>query len=1045
MNNSPQPEDRRGPIAYMVRHRVASNLLMLTLLLGGLLSVLSIKQELFPDFDLDMVNISVSYPGASPEEIEQGIILSVEEAVRGLEGVEEVSSNAQEGNGTVTVELLAGADQQKVYQEIQQEVDRITTFPEESEEPSVVLVTHKREVINLVIHGDLSENILRELAEETRDSLLQSPDITQVELSGVRDYEIGISVSRDRLREFNLTIPEIAAKVKAAALELAGGSLKTDGGEILVRLQDRRDYGEEFADIPIIGAGDGGQVLLGDIAEINDGFEDTDKFATYNGESGILIDVYRVGEQTPIQVADAAIVIVEEINETYPPGVSISILNDRSDVYRQRANLLLKNGFTGLVLVLIFLGVFLQPRLAFWVMMGIPISFLGTFLFLPRMDVSLNMMSMFAFIIALGIVVDDAIVVAENIHGYIKRGSSPIRAAILGAKEMATPVIFSVLTNIVAFCPLLFVPGVIGKIWKVIPIVVISVFSISLVECLLVLPSHLSHKGLLGKILAPVTRRQSVFADWFYQLIQSHYSPFLSRMLKLRYLVVAGALSILILVVGYVVGKRIGTEMMPRVDADFSVVTVALPYGSPVEKTMKVRDQLVAAGQAIARENGGDKLLTGIYAEVGTSYNGVSGGHVVEVRCYLTDSEIRPIGTSEFTQLWRQETGEIPGLQALIFEADSGGPGSGKSITLELSHTDTGILDRAGTDLANTLALFPVVSDIDDGFADGKVQLDFSLLPQGINLGLTASEVAAQVRGSYYGTEALRQQRGRNEVKVKVRLPENERESEYDLEQLLIRTPDGIEIPLNEVARITRGRAYTTIERREGRRTVTVSANVSPASEAERIADEVTVKILPDLMEKYPGLSWGYEGRQADFREGNASLGMGFVFALLMIYVLLAIPFRNYTQPLIVMVAIPFGVIGAVIGHVIMGYSLSVMSLMGIVALSGVVVNDALILIDFINVKTAEGMPSVEAIHAAGVRRFRPIILTTLTTFGGLAPMIFESSRQARFMIPMAISLGFGILFSTGITLLLVPSLCLIREDIGHFFSRFREIPEERT
>jgi len=484
---------------------------------------------------------------------------------------------------------------------------------------------------------------------------------------------------------------------------------------------------------------------------------------------------------------------------------------------------------------------------------------------------------------------------------------------------------------------------------------------------------------------------------------------------------------------------------MPRVESDFSVVTAVLPYGSPVERTIEVRDKLVAAGNKIGREHGGKELLQGIYADIGRSYNGVSGGHVVEVRCYLTDSDTRPIGTSEFTKFWRRAVGEIPGLQAMIFESDRGGPGGGRGVTLELSHADTDILDQAGTELAEALTLFPVVSDVDDGFADGKVQLDFSLLPQGINLGLTASEVAAQVRGSYYGTEALRQQRGRNEVKVKVRLPKNERESEYDLERLLIRTPDGVDIPLNEVALITRGRAYTTIERKEGRRTVTVSANVSPASEAERIANEVTVKILPDLMEKYPGLTWGYEGRQADFREGNASLGMGFVFALLLIYVLLAIPFRNYTQPLIVMVAIPFGVIGAVIGHIIMGYSLSIMSLMGIVALSGVVVNDALILIDFINNKTAEGMPATEAIHAAGVRRFRPILLTTLTTFGGLAPMIFETSRQASFMIPMAISLGYGILFSTAITLLLVPSLCLIREDIGHFFSRFRKIPEERT
>jgi len=1022
----------------MVRHRVASTLLMLTLLIGGLISASSIKQEVFPDFDMDMVSISVSYPGSSPEEIEQGIILSVEEAVRGLEGVDKVSSTAREGAGAVTVELLSGVDQQKVYQEIQQEVDRIRTFPEEAEEPNVVLVARKRGVITLALHGDLPESTLRALAERTRDLLLQNPEITLVELEGARDYEIEIAIAGSRLREYGLTIPEIARRIKTAALEQAGGGLKTDGGEILVRLQDRRDYGHEFADIPIIGGVEGGQVLLGDIADITDGFEDTDRFATYNGEPCIILEVYRVGEQTPIRVADAARKVMEELNETYPPGVTLSVLRDRSEIYRQRANLLLKNGFTGLALVLILLGLFLQPRLAFWVMMGIPISFLGAFLFLPQADVSLNMISMFAFIIAMGIVVDDAIVVAENIHGYLKRNVPPVRAAILGAKEMASPVIFSVLTNIVAFCPLLFVPGFIGKIWRVIPIVVISVFGISLIECLLVLPSHLSHKGILGLLLGPISRRQAIFSDWFYRLIRSRYSPFLERILRFRYLVVAGAIAILILVGGYVFGKRIGTELMPRVESDYAVATAVLPYGSPVERTMAIRDRMVLAGEEVGSEYRDPKLLEGIYAEIGTSYNGVSGGHVVEVRCYLTDADTRPIGTGEFARLWRQAVGKMPGLQALVFESDRGGPGGGRGITLELSHSNTGTLDRAGTELAETLALFPVVSDIDDGFADGKVQLDFSLLPQGVNLDLTASELAAQVRGSYYGTEALRQQRGRNEVKVKVRLPEDERDSEYDLERLLIRTPDGIDVPLNEVARVTRGRAYTTIERTDGRRTITVSANVSPPSEAERIVGETTKNILPELMEKYPGLSWGFSGRQEAFRESNSALGTGFIIALLMIYVLLAIPFRNYTQPLIVMVAIPFGVIGAVIGHIIMGYSLSIMSLMGIVALSGVVVNDALILIDFINNKTAEGMPATEAIHAAGVRRFRPILLTTLTTFGGLAPMIFESSRQARFMIPMAISLGYGILFSTAITLLLVPSLCLIREDIGRFFTRFR-------
>jgi len=1030
-------DEKGGAIAWMVHNPVAANLLMLTLLIGGAISFFSIKQEVFPDFDLDVVTVTVPYPGASPEEIEQGVILSVEEAVRGLEGVKEVSSTAREGSGTVSVELLGGADRQKVYQEIQQEVDRITTFPDEAEEPSVVLVTHRRQVIDLALHGRVSERVLRTLAEQARDRLLQDPEITQVELGGARDYEIGIEVGRSRLREYGLTIPEVAELVRTSALELAGGGIKTQGGEILVRIKDRRDYGREFAELPVIGPGEGGQVRLGEIAEITDGFEDTDRFASYNGEPSILLEVYRVGDQTPVRVADAARRVMESLNAGYPPGVELSVLNDRSEVYRQRASLLLTNGFWGLLLVLGLLGLFLQPRLAFWVMMGIPISFLGAFLLLPRLDVSINMISMFAFIVALGIVVDDAIVVAENIHEYRQRGVEPVRASIVGAREVGSPVVFSVLTNIAAFCPLLFIPGVMGKIWAVIPIVVISVFSISLVESLLVLPAHLSHGKLLETLLAGITRRQRVFSSWFYRVVRSHFSPFLKRVLGHRYLVVAAAVSVLILVLGYVAGKRIRTVPFPRVESDYAVATAVLPYGSPVEATMKIRDRLVAAADKVAGAHGGDTLLKGIYAEIGESYNGVSGGHVVEIRCFLTDPDERPIGTTEFAAYWREAVGPLTGLQTLIFESDRGGPGSGSSLTIELSHTDSGVLDRAGSELAAALEHFPVVSDIDDGFADGKPQLDFSLNPEGVNLGLTAQSVASQVRGAFYGTEALRQQRGRNEVKVMVRLPEDERASEYDLDRLLLRTPSGVEVPLREIAAVKRGRAYTSIERREGRRTVTVSANVNPPSEGERVLREVTEKVLPGLVRKYPGLSWGFEGRQADFEESTSTLWTGFLFAILLIYVLLAIPFRSYTQPLIVMVAIPFGIIGAVVGHIIMGYSLSLMSLMGIVALSGVVVNDALVLIDFINREQAAGVPAFEAIHAAGVRRFRPILLTTLTTFGGLAPMIFETSRQARFMIPMAISLGFGILFSTGITLILVPSLCLIREDAGRLFRRF--------
>jgi multidrug efflux pump subunit AcrB len=1029
--NATDPDKRTGgPIAWMAGNPVAANLLMLVLLVGGFISLLRVKKEVFPDFELDIVNVSVSYPGASPEEVEQGIVLAIEEAVRGLDGVDQVTARAGEGFAQVSIEVLLGADAQKVYQDVQQEVDRIRTFPEDAERPAVTLAARKREVVQLALYGDQSETVLRNMADRIRDRLLQDENITQVELEGVRPHEVLVSISRENLRAYGITLSDIAARIRAAALELPGGGIKTTGGEILIRLNDRRDYAREFATLPVIRTADGSTVRLGDIAEVRDTFEDIDRFETYNGKPSVLIEVYRVGRQTPTQVADAVLRMVDELNAELPAGLKLALLRDLSDIYRQRAALLLKNGAIGLVLVMVLLGSFLEIRLAFWVMMGIPISFLGGLLLLTPFGLSINMISMFAFLIALGIVVDDAIVVGENVYEYHQRGVPFFQAAINGGREVAMPVTFSVLTNIVTFMPLYFVPGFIGKIWKVIPLVVITVFTISLGECLYILPAHLAHaerrRTRMGSWLH---ERQQRFSHAFSRWVRRRYLPFLEGVLHHRYLTVAVAVAILMVTIGYVRGKRIGMIPMPRTESDYAIVTAALPYGSPVAQTRTVRDRLEEAARAVAEENGGDNLVTGIYTLIGGSFRNVSGGHVVEVRAYLTDSDTRPIPTRRFTEYWRQRVGRIPGLEALIFESDRGGPGSGASINVELSHTDSGTLEKASGELADLLSDFPVVSDIDDGFSPGKPQFDFRMRPEGLALGLTASDVARQVRDAFYGAEALRQQRGRHEVKVKVQLPEAERVSEFDLEQLLVRTPAGVDVPLHEVAAAERGRAYTSIDRREGRRTVAVTGN-APASENQRILDTITESLLPQLREKYPNLGYSFEGRQADFIESMASLKVGFLMAIFAIYALLAVPFRSYTQPLIIMASIPFGIVGAVIGHVIMGYHLSIMSMMGVVALAGVVVNDSLVLIDFANRERRGGLSVHDAIVSAGTRRFRPILLTTLTTFGGLAPMIFETSRQARFMIPMALSLGYGIVFATLITLILVPSLYLIIEDI---------------
>ncbi|MDA0711962.1 MAG: efflux RND transporter permease subunit, partial [bacterium] len=1021
MSDSPS-QSAHGPLAWMVHNRVTPNILMLVFILGGLFMTTRIKQEVFPAFDLDQVSIRVPYPGASPEEVEQGIILAIEEAVRGLDGVKEVNATASEGMGSVIVELMVGVDQQKVYQDIQQQVDGITTFPEDAEEKQVVLETRRRGVLTLQIYGEATEWALRDLAELVRDQLLQDPNISLVELSGARDYEVRVEVSQDQLRTYGLTLNEIARKIDATAVEVPGGSVKTASGEILMRMKERRNWAREFARIPIVTAPDGTTLYLSDIAVVREGFEESNEAATYNGHRTVGLDVYRIGDQTPIQVSDAVRSAMDHILADLPPGVHYAINNDRSTIYRQRLNLLLRNGFLGLVVVLGVLGLFLEFKLAFWVTLGIPISFLGSFLFLSGMGVSLNIISLFAFIVALGIVVDDAIISGENIFEYRQQGMSFMDAAIRGARDVSVPITFSILTNVVAFLPLLYVPGLLGKIWKVIPAVVITVFLISWVESLLILPSHLAHGENTkdGRIAAFLHRHQQRFSRKFVHFVETVYAPFLKRCMHARYLTSAIAVTALMIVIAYALSGRMGLILMPKIESDSAAVTAVLPYGSAMEKAERVRDKLVAGANAVARENGGDLLIEGVYATITENR--------VDVFAYLTPPEVRPISTTRVAELWRASVGDILGLEVLKFESDRGGPGSGPSITVELSHRDIGVLDRASAALATALEQFSQTKDIDDGYTPGKRQLDFQLTPEGRSLGLTSADVARQVRSAFYGAEALRQQRGRNEVRVRVSLPEAERVREFDIEHLLIRTPSGRHVPLRQVTEVTPGRAYTSITRRDGRRTVSVTSAVEPVDETNQVLVTLNAEILPQLALDYPGLAFGFEGRQADMQESLSALAYGFLLAVVLFYVLLAIPFRSYTQPLIVLVAIPFGIFGAIIGHLIMGYSLSIISLMGIIALSGVVINDALVMIDYANIQRRAGAGPFEAIHSAGVRRFRPILLPTLTPFGGLSPMIFETSRQARFMIPMALSLGYGIVFATGVILVLVPCLYMMME-----------------
>lgn len=1016
----------------MVKNHVAANLLMMILVIGGLIAAANITQEVFPEYDLDIVEVSVSYPGASPEEVEEGLILSIEEEIRSLDSVERVTAVAEEGKASISVELLTGSDANKTLQDIKSAVDRISSLPDDAERPLIRLKTRRREVLRLALSGDLDERTLYDLAGTVREDLVGLPEITQVELRGLRQPELSIEVPHHILRSFELTLGDIAGIIRARAVDVPAGGIKALGGEILLRTTERRDFAADFNNIALISKDDGTEVSLGQIATITEGFTETDREAYYNGKRAALIYVFRTGEQTPKEVSLAVHDYMDSLRKTLPAGISLEAFRDRSELYQDRLDLLLGNGSFGLLLVLLTLGLFLEVRLAFWVAMGVPISIIGSFLILAFMGGSINMVSMFAFIITLGIVVDDAIVVGENI--YFKRqqpGADPVRSAIDGAREMAAPVAIAVSTNVIGFFPLLFVSGSTGKFFAILPAVVIGVFLISLLESLLVLPAHLSYST--PKKESGFMKALEVVPDWFGGKLQSFikrvFQPVLRFSLSSRYLITLLALAILSVSFVYWDSGWINFSFRPNIQTDSVDAEIELPFGTNFNEVRRIAKLVEDGGMRALANNGGKDILVGVMTDVGRR-----GSNTAEITFNLVPQKERKITTREFSVIWRQEVGEIAGLEKLFFDYVVG-PGGSSAINVELTHPDPSTLELAASDLARSIADFKGVTDIDDGFARGKSQLDFTMKPAGHSVGLTARELGSQVRHAFYGAEALRQQRGRDEIKVMVRLPESERKSLFNLEQLLIRTPDGGEIPLADAATITQSRAYTEINRVDGKRVLNVTANVvQGVANENKILATLKTDYMPDLLAKYSGLKYSFQGRQREQRKAVHDLLIGICYAMPGIFCLLAILFRSYVQAGMVMLSIPFGLVSAQLGHILMGYDLSIISIFGMIALCGVVINGGLVFNVTANRFHEAGQSPMEAAFNGATRRFRPIILTSFTTFFGLAPMIFEQSVQARFLIPMAISLGYGILFTTFVILILNPAMYVIYHDIRKVF-----------
>lgn len=1035
-------EEKEGLIGFFARHSVIANLIMMLLVAGGFWTMYNIQKEVLPQFELDIVEVDVTYPGASPVEVEDGILLPVEEAIRGVQGIKEITSQAREGSGQISVELVAGSDRMKAFQDIDQAVNRIQTFPDEIERPQVRLQAIQRDVMEIGLYGDVDIWTLRLFAERLKNILLSNENITQVEIGNVPEFVTHIEIPSQMLLEYGITLGQVADIVRQSSLDVPAGAVETRTGEITLRMQERKIWAEQFKEIDIISSTSGATVKLGDIAEITDGFEEEGFHGQFNKTNSVEVEIFRIGDQSPLEIESAVKEILTDYEVNLPPGVNVRISGNRADDYRERLSLLTSNGLAAIVIVLIILSLFLEYRLAFWVMMGMTISFIGGILFLPLLDISVNMISMFGFLVVLGIVVDDAIVVGENIYEYRQKGYNFLDAAIAGTKDVAKPVIFSILTTIVAFMPLLFMPGTTGKYWWPLPAVVIVVLAVSLFEALYILPSHVAHKPKKNPL--NIVKRwegvQGKIAIAFQGFIDKIYQPFLTRSLANRYITLTAAIALLIVVGSYGLSGHMGMVLMPEDAADEIEAGVRLPVGTTTDQAAEIAEEITASTMRMFDTHDLYRVAEGVKTNV-------RGKSFIDVEVVMKPPDQRDMSAREFIQLWRDNIGEIQGVDQITFEAERGPGGWQQDISVDLSHPDIEVLENASQAFLERVDRFKETKDVSDNYNKGKIQFGFELLPEARSLGLTPSYVGTQIRNAFFGALAIRQLRGINETEVRVKLPESERKDLSNLEDFVIQTPDGTIVPLRDVVKIKEGETFTSINRRDGKRVINVGMDVEPDNAQTRVLSSIREDVLPQLRSDFPGITWSFEGSQAEMRESTDALWGGFAMAMLIIYALLAIALNNYAQPFVVMFAIPFGIVGAVIGHILLDYSLSLVSMMGVIALSGVVVNDSLIMIDYAN-KNRGDEPAFEAILNAGIRRFRPIILTTLTTFGGLTPIILESSRQARQLIPMAISLGFGIVFATAIILVIVPCLYMVMDDFLKAINRdplpdAEEIPEE--
>lgn len=1055
-------------IRWFTENGVAANLLAGIVIIAGLFTASNIKLELFPDLDLDLVNISVPYPGAAPEEVESGIVELIEDRIQDVDGIKKMTATAGEGFGSVLVEVERGYNASDVSDKIKVRIDTIDNFPEESEEPTVEELLIRNEVISLAVYGDADVKTLKDLAEFIRDELNVRERITQVDIKGIAQFEISINVSELALRKYGLTFDDVVEAVRRTSVDIPGGSIRSRGGEILLRTTGKAYTGADFAAVPVLTASDGTFLRVRDLATVDDGFVDDPLITEFNGQRAVLLRIFAVGDESALDIADRVQEFARTIDNDLPPGIQVEAFRDFTYYLKGRLQMLIQNGVFGLVLVLLVLTLFLRPSLAFFVMLGIPISFLGAIIFMPALGISINLASLFGFILVLGIVVDDAIIVGESVFTqFQKHGGPGVAASVAGTKRVSIPVTFAVLTTIVAFLPILTIPGFLGKFFYPIPVVVIACLVWSLIQSKLVLPYHLTLCNVGGGGRDEINwlqRQQRKIADGLERFVERRYRPFLKKAIQFRYATVAAFVGILLIMFGALAGKHLPFVFFPPVPSDYIVAKLVMPEGTPPEQTTRALNQMQDGLRKLIGETNekgfGDPFDNAVVTIGAQPFEGSggpmgdavqnNGSHLAEIAVELVKREdlvdggnIEVLSAPNLANQWRELIGPVPGVKELSFSANAAGA-AGMPIDIQLAGRDFEALQAAAEAIKAKLGTYEGLFDIVDNYSSGKREIQLDILPSAEALGLRQSDLGRQVRAAFYGVEAQRIQRGRDDIKVMVRYPPDERRSVENLSDLRIRTPSGQEVPFDEVADFEITDGFSAITRVDRRRVINITADADKS-----LADLGLIKadlsgadaeagakgFLDQIVAEYPGVTWSFEGEAREQADIFKSLQQMTLIALFIIYALLAIPLKSYMQPIIVMIVIPFGLIGAIGGHIIMGQPMSILSVLGFVALAGVVVNDSLVLVDFINQERAAGKPLRLAIEEAGSLRFRPILLTSLTTFAGLLPVLFETSLQAQFLIPMAISLSFGVLFATFITLLLVPAFYSILEDIREWNS----------